>query len=320
MFNLILQEIDSYLNLTSPPFLQSLSKIPNLYQEKRFLFIYESNKIRSYEKDHHLALQQMEKELHLAVIIIQEELELYWQSKNVNPATILPSQYHNYLNIFFKKEADILPLYQAYNHAIHFKEGAQPPVSALYDMSCDEALELHQYLNENFSKGFIQVSCLQVATPVLFVKKPEGGLCFCVNYKGLNAITVKNCYPLSLISEIFNYLSCAKIFMKLNIISAFNRLWIKKEDEVFIAFCTCFNLFKYLIMLFGLCNRPASFQKYINDIFCEYLNKFCTAYLDDILIYSNNETEHEIYIKHILQKLKETGLQADITKCAFHIT
>ena len=73
-------------------------------------------------------------------------------------------------------------------------------------------------------------------------------------------------------------------------------------------------------MPFSLCNRPASFQKYINDTLQEYLNKFCTAYLNDILIYSNNETEHEIYIKHILQKLKKADLQADIIKCAFHIT
>ena len=97
----------------------------------------------------------MEKELHLTVIITQEKLELYQQSKNVNPATILPLQYHDYLNIFFKKEADILPLHQAYDHAIHLKKGAQPPVSTLYSMSHDEALKLHWYLDENLSKGFI---------------------------------------------------------------------------------------------------------------------------------------------------------------------
>ena len=107
--------------------------------------------------------------------------------------------------------------------------------------------------------------------------------------------------------------------MKLDIISAFNKLWIKK-NEALTAFHTCFSLFEYLIMPFGLCNRPASFQEYINDTFQEYLNKFCTVYLDDILIYSNNETEHKIHIKHILQKLKKAGLQADIIKCVFYIT
>ena len=141
-----------------------------------------------------------------------------------------------------------------------------------------------------------------------------------MNYKGLNAITVKNHYSLSLISETLNHLNHVKIFIKLNIISAFNRFQIKERDEALTAFHTHFSLFKYLVMPFGLCNGPASFQEYINDTFHEYLNKFCTAYLNDILIYSNNEAEHEIHIKHILQKLKEAGLQADITKCAFHIT
>ena len=155
VFSLTLHEIDFYLGLASPPSLQSLSRIPSLCQEKRFSFIYGNNKVRSYEKDHHLTLQWMEKELHLAAITTQEELELYWQSKNIDPATILPSQYCNYLDVFFKKKADILPLHQAYDHIIHFKKDAQPPVSALYGMSCDEALELCQYLNENLSKGFI---------------------------------------------------------------------------------------------------------------------------------------------------------------------
>ena len=141
------------------------------------------------------------------------------------------------------------------------------------------------YLNENLSKDFIQVSHSQMIISVLFVKKFEEELCFCMNYWDLNAITVKNRYSLSLISETLNHLSWAKIFIKLNIISAFNQLWIKEEDETFIVFRTRFKLFKYLVMLFDLCNEFVSFQKYINNILYEHLNKFCTVYLNDILIY-----------------------------------
>ncbi len=101
----------------------------------------------------------------------------------------------------------------------------------------------------------------------------------------------------------WNHLSWAKIFVKLNIISAFNWLWIKKEDKALIIFCTWFELFKYLVMLFNLCNEFVSFQKYINNIFHEHLNKFYTAYLNDILIYFDNELEHEIHGKLILRKL-----------------
>ena len=155
---------------------------------------------------------------------------------------------------------------------------------------------------------------------VLFIKKFEEELCFCVNYQDLNAITVKNRYSLFLISETLNCLSQAKIFIKLNIISAFNQLRIKEEDEAFIIFHTRFELFKYLVMLFNLCNKSVLFQKYINNILCKHLNKFCTAYLNDILIYFDNELKHKIYVKLILQKLRKANLQMNIIKCKFHVT
>ncbi len=154
---------------------------------------------------------------------------------------------------------------------------------------------------------------------VLFIKKLEEELCFCVNYQDLNTITVKNQYSLSLISETLNHLSQAKIFIKLNIISAFNRLWIKEEDEALIIFHTWFELFKYLVMLFNLCNKSVSFQKYINNTLYKYLNKFYTASLNDILIYFDNELEHKIHVKLILRKLQEANLQMNIIKCKFHV-
>jgi len=151
------------------------------------------------------------------------------------------------------------------------------------------------------------------------VKKAEEDLRFCVDYRDLNAIIVKNRYFLLLIFEILNRLSRVKIFIKLDIIAAFNRLRIREKDKSLIAFCTRFKLFKYLVMLFDLCNESVSFQNYINDTLCKYLDEFCTAYLDDILIYSDNEVEHEIHVNHVLQKLAQTDLQIDIIKCAFHV-
>jgi len=186
-------------------------------------------------------------------------------------------------------------------------------------MSRDEILELRRYLNENLSKDFIQVSHFQMIIFVLFIKKLEEELCFCMNYRDLNAITIKNRYSLSLITETLNCLSWAKIFIKLNIISAFNWLWIKEEDEALIVFCTRFELFKYLVMLFNLCNESVSFQKYINNTLHEHLDKFYTAYLNDILIYFDNELKHKIHVKLILQKLQEADLQMNIIKCKFHI-
>ncbi len=211
-------------------------------------------------------------------------------------------------------------MHWVHNHVIHLKEDAQLSVFALYDISRDEILELQRYLNENLSKDFIQVSHFQMIISVLFIKKLKEELCFCMNYQDLNTITVKNWYSLLLISETLNHLSRVKVFIKLNIIFAFNQLWIKKEDEALIIFCTRFELFKYLVMLFNLCNKSVSFQKYINNTFHEHLNKFYIVYLNDILIYLNNEFEHEIHVKLILQKLCKANLQTNIIKCEFHVT
>ena len=124
----------------------------------------------------------MEKEIHLAAIITQEDLAAYHKHKNVDSATLLPKLYTAFLNVFFRKEADTLPKHGPYDHAIHLKEGTQASVFTLYSMSCNEALKLCQYLDENLSKGFIRASCSDAAASVLFMKKLRGGLCFCVDY------------------------------------------------------------------------------------------------------------------------------------------
>ena len=105
----------------------------------------------------------------------------------------------------------------------------------------------------------------------------------------------------------------------MNIIIVFDRFRIREKNETFIAFRTRFKLFEYLIMLFDLCNEFVFFQNYINNIFHEYLDNFCIAYFDNILIYNDNETKHELHMKHVLQKLREVNLQINIIKFVFHV-
>ena len=153
----------------------------------------------------------------------------------------------------------------------------------------------------------------------MFVKKFEENFRFYVNYRDLNVIIVKNRYFLLLISKNLNRLNRVKIFVKFNIIVVFNRFKIKKNDEFLIAFRTRFELFEYLIVSFELCDDLVSFQSYINDALREYLNNFCIAYLDNILIYNDNKVEHEIHVKRVLTKLREVDLQINIIKCVFHV-
>ena len=216
---------------------------------------------------------------------IEQALKL---KKHVDPATVLPPQYHKFLDIFSKDDADKLPsLCSRVDHEIKMEPGTQAPSGPLYSMSRDELKVLKKYLTENLNKGFIQASSSSAAVPVLFVKKPGGGLHFCVDYRALNAIIIKNCYPLPLIWETLDQLCKAVWYTKLDIVGAFNHIQMKEGEEWKTVFCTCSDLYEYLVMPFGLANAPSTFQNYINDILGPDIFDVCgTAYMDDILIYS----------------------------------
>ncbi|KAI0994898.1 hypothetical protein K3495_g13281 [Podosphaera aphanis] len=229
----------------------------------------------------------------------------------------LPKWLHHQLPAFSKLDSRILPPHRPTDHRIILKKGAQPPFGRLYGMSREELVALQEWLQDNLSKGFIRPSSSSAASPVLFVKKSDGRLRLCMDYRALNAVTVKNRYPIPLISETLDRLSKAKYFTKLDVISAFNRIRIAKGDEWKTAFRTRYGLFESLVMPFGLTNAPSKFQSYINSTLQEYLDNFCTAYLDDVLVYSTSEEEHRHHVNLILQKLREAGLQLDINKCKF---
>jgi hypothetical protein len=187
-------------------------------------------------------------------------------------------------------------------------------------MSAEELQVLHKWLTENLEKGFIRASTSPAAAPVLFAKKPGGGLRFCVDYRGLNAITIKNRYAMPLIQETLSRLSSAKFYTKLDIIAAFNHIRIADGQEWLTAFNTRYGLFETLVMPFGLSNAPATFQSRINEVLRPFLDIFCTAYIDDILIYSDTLQDHRQHVKVVLQALKDAGLHCDIKKCEFEVT
>ncbi|KAG0161705.1 hypothetical protein PDIDSM_4973 [Penicillium digitatum] len=203
-----------------------------------------------------------------------------------DPVSALPEEFRDFAEVFSPKEAERLPPHRSYDHKMVLQEDKPLPFGPLYPMSRNELEVLKDWIEDNLRKGFIRPSSSPAASPVLFVKKPGGGLRFCVDYRALNAITVKDRYPLPLTKETLNNLKGMKFFTKIDIISAFNNLRIAKGQEYLTAFRTRLGLFESLVMPFGLTGAPASFQRFINDTLREYLDCFCTAYLDDILIYS----------------------------------
>ncbi|OAQ57620.2 retrovirus polyprotein [Pochonia chlamydosporia 170] len=238
----------------------------------------------------------------------------------IDPATIVPKHYHENLKVFDQAEADKLPPHRDCDHEIKLQPGTTPPHGPLYGMSEDELIVLRKFLQENLDKGFIRASTSPAASPVLFAKKPGGGLRFCVDYRALNAITIKNRYPLPLIQETLSQLSQAKYFTKLDVVAAFNRIRIKEGQEWMTAFNTRYGLFESLVVPFGLSNAPATFQARINEVLRPFLDRYCTAYIDDILIYSNDLASHRVHVKSVLQALEAAGLQLDVRKCEFETT
>ncbi|SLM33612.1 gag polymerase env [Lasallia pustulata] len=189
----------------------------------------------------------------------------------------------------------------------------------MYNLSAKELAVLREYLDINLANGFIQPSQSSAGVPVLFAPKGDGGLRLCVNYRGLNAITQKNRYPLPLIDKIMDRVCGARVFTKIDIKNAYYRIRIREGNKWKTAFCTRYGLYKYLVMPFGLTNAPASFQSYIHGVLCEYLDIFVIVFLDDILIYSREESQHEQHIRIVLEALLIAGLFAELFKCLFSV-
>ncbi|KAL2890638.1 Retrotransposable element Tf2 155 kDa protein type 1 [Ceratocystis lukuohia] len=195
------------------------------------------------------------------------------------------------------------------------------PWGPLYSMTREELVVLRQTLLTLLEKGYIEQSQSTAAAPILFVKKPGGGLRFCVDYRALNAVMKKNRYPLPNISETLTNVSKAKWFTKLDVISAFHNIRITDGDEWKTAFRTRHGLFQWNVMPFGLANAPAEFQSFVNSLLRPYLDVWLSAYVDDILIYTDGTLEdHYEKVNLALEKIFEGQLTIGIDKCEFAVS
>ena len=170
-------------------------------------------------------------------------------------------------------------------------------------MTTEKLKAVKKYLEENLYKGFIESSQVSFTALILFIQKGNDALQFCIDYWKLNALTKKDQYLLSLIDKTLAWISQAKIFTKLNICQAFHCICMNPESEKLTMFRTCYESYKCKILPFGLTNESATYQQYMNNILFNYLDDFCTAYLDNILIYSDNKLNHDAHVHKVLQGL-----------------
>ena len=176
-----------------------------------------------------------------------------------------------------------------------------------------------KYIEENLRKGFLRHSQSSCGAPIVFAKKKDGTLRLSVDYRGLNKITIKNRYPLPFIGELLERISKVKYFTKFDVRDGYNRLRMAPGEEWKTAFRCRYGLFEYMVMPFGLCNAPGTFQHYMNNTFCEFLDEFLVVYLDDLLIYSSDLKEHKRHVRKVLEWLQEAGLFLKPSKCEFHV-
>ncbi len=230
----------------------------------------------------------------------------------------LPREYHDLAEAFSKVKALHLPPHRASDCAIDLLPGSQPPKGRVFPLSQPEAEAMKSYIEEELAKGFIRPSTSPASAGFFFVKKKDGGLRPCIDYRSLNSITCKFRYPLPLVPSALEQLRRARYFTKLDLRCAYNLICIREGDEWKTAFSTTTGHYEYLVMPFGLSNSPSVFQAFINDVFRDMLNQWVIVYIDDILIYSETYEEHVIHVRTVLKRLLQHQLYAKAEKCEFH--
>ncbi len=207
--------------------------------------------------------------------------------------------------------------HKSWDHKISLLNDKQPKWMPLYSMSEDQLKKVRTYLDKNLKRGFIRPSKSLTGYSILFVSKKNGTKQLCVNYRQLNKIIKQDSYPLSLIKELQDRLGRAKWFTSLNLKEAYYQVQMKEGEEWKTAFWTRYKHYEYTVMLFGLKNAPATFQRLINDTLREYLDDFVITYLDDILIYSDDLETHRSHVHKVLEKLNERALYVKKSKSRF---
>lgn len=230
----------------------------------------------------------------------------------------MPPQYADLADAGSVDDAGGLPDHGPQDLAIDVKEGEVPPCKPLYNLSAAELEVLRKYIADYLKRGWIRASKSPAGAPILFAKKKDGTLRLCVDYRGLNKITIKNRHPLPLISESLDRLAKAKWYTKLDVRDAYHRLRIKAGDEWKTAFRTRYGHYEYTVMPFGLTNAPAQFQAYINQALQGLVDITCVVYLDDILVFSDSEEEHTEHVREVLRRLREAKLFVKLSKCEWH--
>jgi hypothetical protein len=273
-------------------------------QEAMEVFLYN----HSFSKYDHLAIRAK----------TTTSTEIAAKNAPKSPTNHVPSQYSKYSKVFSETASHRLPQHQPWDHVIKLKPGASMKNCSIYRLTPKESLALKEYIEEHKRKGYIRPSKSPMASPFFFVDKKDGKLCPVQDYRVLNDIMIKNAAPLPLIPELIDKLGSARYFTKLDISWGYNNICIKEGDEYKAAFKTPLGLFEPTVMTFGLCNAPATFQTFMNNIFEDMIDEgHVIVYLDDILIFAEDTATLDKLTHDVLSHLEKHDLFLKPEKCVF---
>lgn len=219
--------------------------------------------------------------------------------------------------VFAGLPTSTLPPHRDIDHDIPTIPGAGVPRGRIYAVGQNQQAELDKQIQDLLSRGFIQPSRSPYGAPVLFVKKKGGDLRMCVDYRGLNKISLPNNYPLPRIDTMLDCLRGKKVFSKLDLQMGYHQIRVNPVDVPKTAFRTPSGLYEYLVMPFGLGSAPATFQRNMNDLFKGLIGESVLVYLDDILIMSDTMEEHLLHLEEVLRRLQQANFYCKLSKCIF---
>ena len=222
------------------------------------------------------------------------QAEINQQKEDLPLTEQIPREYHQYLDVFDENKAERFPESRPWDHKIELKEGFQPKSFKTYNLTPKEQRELDSWIKENPDKGYIRLSQSPMVSPFFYVKKKDGKLRPCQDYQYLNEWTIKNVYPLPLISELMDKIQGAKYFTKLDVQWGYNNVQIKDGDQWKAAFKTNRGLFEPTVMFFGMCNSPATFQSMMDTTFKDLIDEgIIIIYMDDLFLFTKDLTSLE---------------------------
>jgi len=205
----------------------------------------------------------------------------------------------------FPEDITEFPPHREVDFSIELVSGEAPASKSPYMMSTPELVELKLQLKEMLDKGYIRPSVTPWGAPILFVKKKDGTLRLCIEYRKLNKVTIKNRYPLSRIGDFFNQLKGAAVFSNIDMRSGYHQVHIKEEDIYKSNFQTRYGNYEFVVVPLGLNNAPATFMCLMNSLLHLHVDTFFIVFVDDILVYSKNDEEHVEHLASVLRLLRE---------------